>query len=240
MSNKADLQSFEATHSQESDLQRPSDQCRFNIELEQEEIKPSLNHTDYFDALYHENDDPWDYQNRWYEARKRNICLSLLLKQQHQNVLEIGCSNGVFSQQLAMRSQKLTCIDANSKAIALARARLAALKHVQVIQQRIPTQFPQGQYDLIVIGEILYYLNSAEIEQCLRKIEAVLTDQGSLLCCHWKYPIDGFHLDGSQVHDFLKANIHFKHYLSFQDTDFVADLWTKQALSIAQLEGLTA
>jgi hypothetical protein len=32
----------------------------------------------YFEALYHHNNDPWGYDLHWYEARKRQICLALL------------------------------------------------------------------------------------------------------------------------------------------------------------------
>lgn len=202
-------------------------------------LNPQSNNTDYFNDLYEQNDDPWDYQNRWYEQRKRMICLSVLLKNEHQNVLEIGCSNGIFSQQLATRSKKLTCIDANDKAVQLAKNRLSSYDHVEVMQQCIPEQFPSGQYDLIVIGEILYYLSPAQIEVCIEKIQQLLTDDGVLLCCHWKYPVEGFALNGSQVHQLLRTHIPFPHYLSLDDADFKLDVWTKHHLSVAQSEGLT-
>ena len=37
-----------------------------------------LNTDDYFDQLYQDNDDPWHYQQRWYEQRKRQLCLAAL------------------------------------------------------------------------------------------------------------------------------------------------------------------
>ena len=49
----------------------------------------------YFDQIYAEDHDPLGYEQRWYEARKRQICLSVLLQPKYQNALQIGCSNGV-------------------------------------------------------------------------------------------------------------------------------------------------
>lgn len=51
---------------------------------------------DYFDTLYHYNDDPWGYTQRWYEQRKRQICLALLPRQRYGRILELGCANGVL------------------------------------------------------------------------------------------------------------------------------------------------
>ncbi len=197
-----------------------------------------INQTDYFDELYKNNDDPWGYEQRWYEQRKRQICLSLLLKSQYDNVLEIGCSNGVFSEQLARRAKHLTSLDANAKAIQLAQKRLDSLSHVQVIQQRIPEQFPAGSFDLIVISEIMYYLQQPELTELIHKVENSLTPQGMVLCCHWRYPIEGFALKGEEVHQVLRQQFSLNHYLNLNDPDFIVDLWSKDSITLAAKEGL--
>ncbi|MGM8888555.1 SAM-dependent methyltransferase, partial [Psychrobacter sp. 1U2] len=76
------------------------------------------NHTDaysetYFDALYNDNTDPWEYQTRWYEKRKRDICLAILPQAEYNNAIELGSGNGVFSELLTQRCQTLTCVDGN-------------------------------------------------------------------------------------------------------------------------------
>lgn len=197
-----------------------------------------INPTDYFDELYKNSDDPWEYERRWYEERKRQICLALLLKPVYAKVLEIGCSNGVFSQHLAQRSKQLVCLDANSKAVQLAQARLGHLSHVNVIQQHIPEQFPAGSFDLIIISEILYYLEPEELSKLIEKVENSLTPQGVVLCCHWRYPIDGFTLTGDQVHHVLKQQFHLHHYLTVNDPDFMVDLWSRETTTLASKEGL--
>lgn len=193
---------------------------------------------DYFNVLYDQNNDPWDYENRWYEERKRNICLSLLLKPIYSSVLEIGCSNGVFSRHLALRSKRLTCIDAHVKAVGLAQARLADLTHVEVLQLKIPEHFPAESYDLIVLGEVLYYLSHDELLHLIEDLNQYLSEDGTILCCHWRYPIDQFSLNGDLVHEVFRKNINLYHYLSLTDPDFNVDLWTRECLSLADREGL--
>ena len=193
---------------------------------------------EYFSTLYTQNDDPWGYEHRWYEERKRNICLSVLLKPMYEHVLEIGCSNGVFSQHLALRSTHLLCLDGHEAAVDLARARLSSFRNVDVLQALVPDEFPLQKFDLIVIGEVLYYLNVDELMQLIEKLRNALTDDGMILCCHWRYPIEHFSLNGDMVHQVFKDNILLYHYLSLKDPDFMIDLWTKDTQSVANREGL--
>lgn len=92
----------------------------------------------YFDALYQDNTDPWQYQTRWYEKRKRDMCLAVLPQAEYGRAIELGCGNGVFSELLAQRCQSLLSIDGNKQAVQLAQQRLADLSHVRVIQGVIP------------------------------------------------------------------------------------------------------
>ncbi|RYY78209.1 MAG: methyltransferase domain-containing protein [Moraxellaceae bacterium] len=193
---------------------------------------------DYFDQLYAHNDDPWDYENRWYEQRKRQICLSLLPLKHYSSILEVGCSNGVFSQDLAARCQKLLCIDGNATAVHLAQNRLRNMPHVDVLQRQIPQQWPHEQFDLIVISEIAYYLTQKQLLELTILATQSLTAQGMLLCCHWRYPIEGFELTGTQVHEVLQQHLSLDHYLTVNDPDFVVDIWTKNPITVAQQEGL--
>lgn len=191
----------------------------------------------YFDQIYAQGHDPWGYEQRWYEARKRQICLSVLLQPEYQHALEIGCSNGVFSEALGQRCRQLLCLDGHPKAVELARRRVADYPHIRVERAWVPEQLPQQSFDLIVIGEILYYLNASQLDQLMDWIAQHLNDAGTLLCCHWRHPIEGFELNGNQVHQALKQ-LRLEPYLSLTDPDFLIDVWSKSRLSLAQQEGL--
>lgn len=194
---------------------------------------------EYFDALYALNQgDPWHYAQRWYEQRKRQICLAILPRLHFDSAIELGCSNGIFSQELAQRTDRLICLDANDTAIQLARQRLHAHSHVQVLQRVVPDELPQQKFQLIVISEILYYLNPTALQQVLAWLHSALEPDGCILTCHWRAPISGFSLNGEKVHHYLKAHLNYAHNLSLQDSDFLVDLWFNSAQSVAEQEGL--
>ncbi|OAL85105.1 methyltransferase [Acinetobacter sp. SFD] len=194
---------------------------------------------EYFDALYALNQgDPWQYEQRWYEQRKRQICLALLPLLRFESAIEIGCSNGVFSQELAQRTDSLMCLDANDTAIRLARQRLHTYPHVQILQRIVPDNLPKQKFQLIVVSEILYYLNSTALDQVLTWLHTALEPGGCILSCHWRTPISGYSLNGEDIHQYLKAHLNHTHHLSLQDSDFLVDLWLNTAQSVAELEGL--
>lgn len=228
----------------------------------------------YFDDLYNGNIDPWQYQTRWYEKRKRDMCLAVLPQAQYYNAIELGCGNGVFSELLASRSQNLVSIDGNEHAVHLAQERLQHLAHVKVIQATIPNslatldesilqRYPLSKessspenlsaaktgFDLIVISEILYYLSAADIDTVIKWAQRNLAVGGTLLCCHWRYAIDGFIMTGETVHQRLyqafNSTAHdiehkaaFTHQSQIIDTDFLLDIWQNSSDSLAKQQGL--
>lgn len=203
---------------------------------------------DYFDSLYYNNSDPWHYQTRWYEKRKRAITLAVLPKDHYGSAIELGCSNGVFSQEVAPRCDSLLCLDGNAQAVALAQQRLGDLPHVSVRQATLPKALPPQQFDLIIIGEILYYLTVSETQAVLDWVKKSLNLNGTLVCCHWRYAIDGFEQNGGTVHALLQQvfnqeNSGFFEQVNLNDADFVLGVWQKNdpdigQQSVAQQEGL--
>lgn len=192
----------------------------------------------YFDQIYAEGHDPWGYEQRWYEARKRQICLSVLLQPEYDNALEIGCSNGVFSEALGQRCHQLLCLDGHPKAVDLARRRVAAYPHIRIEHAWVPEHLPNQRFDLIVVGEILYYLDPPQLQQLITWLNQHLHETGTLLCCHWRHPIEDFELTGDQVHQVLRQQLQLEHYLNVTDPDFLIDIWSKSNLSLAKQEGL--
>ena len=202
-----------------------------------------MNQRDYFEALYANTNDPWHYKTRWYEQRKRDISLAVLPKPHYPTAIELGCSNGVFSQSLANRCGQLLAIDGNAQAISLATQQLSQVANVNVQQAVIPEQLPSQHFDLIVISEILYYLNRQAVEQVLQWVNRSLNSQGTLLCVHWRYPIARFELNGEIVHSLITNHIKqftqpFYHQMACQDADFLLDVWQVSTTSVAQHEGL--
>ncbi len=222
----------------------------------------------YFDALYSDSSDPWQYQTRWYEKRKRDMCLAVLPQAKYNNAIELGCGNGVFSECLAHRCQALVSIDGNANAVQHAKQRLKALSHIKVIHGIIPhalstlAESPLYAYplsdtsltnktafDLIVISEILYYLSPADVDSVILWVKQNLAVDGTLLCCHWRYAIDGFDMTGDIVHQRLQQafnvsanhteHLAFSHQSQIIDSDFLLDIWQHSPASVAMQENLT-
>ena len=195
-------------------------------------------HADYFDALFEGRDDPWGFKTRWYEQRKRAPTLAALPRPRYANAYEPGCANGELSAALADRCDRLLVSDGNSRALALAHARLAALPHVQVVKAWLPDGWPPGRFDLIVISEVAYYLDATALLDLVERARQSLVEHGTVLACHWKAPIEGCALTGSQVHEQLSQQLGLHRVLRVDDPDFLLDVWCGDATSTAQAEGL--
>ncbi len=137
----------------------------------------------YFAQLFAASDDPWQFRTRWYERRKRQLILSCLPRQHYGRVFEPACANGELSAALACSA--LLCQDGDPTAVSLARARLHDIPHAVVEQGRLPTDWPSELFDLIVLGEIGYYLSAGEWRQVIEQTLASLAPGGGVLACHW-------------------------------------------------------
>ncbi|KOY02684.1 SAM-dependent methyltransferase [Pseudomonas nunensis] len=192
----------------------------------------------YFDGLFSGNDDPWAFRQRWYEQRKRAITLAALPRPHYRAIFEPGCANGELSAELASRCDRLLCCDTAAAAVSLARTRLSLFDHAEVRQSRLPGEWPEEKFDLIVISEIGYYLDADDLKRLIVLAEHSLTADGQLLACHWRPPIDGCPLNAREVHDLLHEHLHLPRLVLHQEADFLLELWSREPRSVAALEGL--
>ena len=104
--------------------------------------QPNTLTPEYFRAVYEANDDPWNFEASPYEQAKYAASLAALPQVHYGRALEIGCSIGVFTAQLAARCQHLLGVDVSEIALAQARARCAALPQVALRKMTLPDEFP--------------------------------------------------------------------------------------------------
>lgn len=194
--------------------------------------------TPYFDQLFAGNDDPWAFRQRWYEQRKRALTLAVLTRPHYTSIFEPGCANGELSAELAARCDRLVCCDTAAAAVALAQTRLQGFAHAQVHQSRLPQEWPAGQFELIVLSELCYYLDAEDLQRLIDCALKALTDNGQLLACHWRPRIDGCPQTAEQVHELLAQRLGMAHLVQHHDTDFLLDLWSRDGTSVATHEGL--
>lgn len=192
----------------------------------------------YFDAMFAVSDDPWKFQSRWYERRKRALTLACLPADRYVHGFEPGCANGELSAGLATRCDRLLVSDGVDKAVALARQRLKAQSHVEVRKAWMPADWPREKFDLIVLSEFLFYLKPGTVEVIARKALETLEPGGVILACHWRRPIAHCVLTGDDAHDILQRTIALPRQCQVLDADFRLDVWSSGP-SVAQREGLS-
>ena len=126
------------------------------------EPRPTLK-AEYFDSLYATDPDPWNFGASPYERGKYALTLNAMPKARYQSALEVGCSIGVLTQSLAVRCDAVVAIDAAQSALVEAKRRCADLPAVRFEHMFVPEQWPEGGFDLILLSEVVYYLNPEDV-----------------------------------------------------------------------------
>lgn len=192
---------------------------------------------DYFDALFEQNADPWQFKSRWYETRKRALTLACLPQLHYASAYEPGCANGELSAALATRCDNLLVTDGARQAVAMSTARLVDFPHVRIQQAWVPLQWPQETFDLIVLSEFGFYLGAQDLDALAANTIASLRPSGTVVACHWRRPIEGCEFNGDEVHQRLFNTIKLPCLSQLLEPDMRLDVWSNDARSVAQREG---
>jgi len=196
----------------------------------------------YFDDMYANSPDPWGFTSRWYEARKHAITVAMLPKARYRDAFEPGCSIGVLSDLLAPRCEHLLCCDIVPAAVQAAAERTANHANVEVQQRAVPRDWPDDQFDLIVLSEILYYFAGSDLDRVLDLAVAALRPGATLLAVHWRHPVAEYPRSGDDVHAVLAARQELARLARHAEPDFIAEAYLAgrdQAVSVAAAEGLS-
>ena len=157
----------------------------------------------YFDQMYADSADPWGFTSRWYEQRKYALTLALLPREHYEDAFEPGCSIGVMTEQLARRCGRVLSCDVAAAAVKAAAARTADQPGVRVEQRALPDEWPDGDFDLIVFSEFLYYFGGPDLQRILDLARAALRPGGTLIAVHWRHPVAEYPRSGDDVHEVL-------------------------------------
>lgn len=144
----------------------------------------------YFEKLYAANPDPWDFADSAYEHTKYAATLAMLGNRRFARGLEVGCSIGVLTKLLASQCEHLLAVDIVTQTLARAKARCAGAAHVTFECMQVPQNWPIGQFDLIVLSEILYFLHPTDIALTAALANASLVEGGLILLVNYTEDID--------------------------------------------------
>ncbi|QYD67246.1 nodulation S family protein [Paraburkholderia edwinii] len=209
----------------------------------------------YFEDLYRVDDDPWGYRHRWYERRKQQLTLAALPRERFRRAFEPACANGELTALLAARCDALFACDLSGRAVQLARERCAELRNVSIEQRVLPHEWPHvsasdrhdlhdrrdlpdRRFDLIVIGELAYYLDPDETAQLAQRACASLSSDGTLVACHWRHAFVERRQPAEAAHAAFDRCISLTRIIHHEEPDLLLDVWSADGRSVAQQEGL--
>lgn len=155
----------------------------------------------FFEDLYRDEDDPWAFATSDYERQKYAHSLSALNARRFDRTLEVGCSIGVLTAQLATICTELVAIDVSALALERAQRRLHGQRHLSFARMAFPEAMPNGPWGLVVCSEVLYYLDPPAFELALERLRIALQDGASVLAIHWRGATKTYPLRGDEVHD---------------------------------------
>lgn len=190
----------------------------------------------YFDTVYARTDDPWHYRTRWFEARKRALLLAVLDRPRFRSAFEPGCANGELTAMLAPRCDRLLAADRHPRATEAAARRNAGAANVTVASIKVPSEWPQGSFDLVVISEFAYYLAADQVARLAQRIRASMDSDGLLVACHWLHPFDERACATADVHRLLQDETGFTPTAEYREADYVIQAWSADGRGASQRE----
>lgn len=142
--------------------------------------------------------DPWNFSTNVYELIRHRVMVEFTLYNQPQKVLDLGCGEGHFLQMLLSSEPALKAVGVDFIETAANRARACLINHsVTIVNQDISdflTSHPLGKdiYDVIVLGEILYYVEKQKIDFIIDAVKRILSPKGTVLLSHYNPDIPEF------------------------------------------------
>jgi predicted TPR repeat methyltransferase len=87
----------------------------------------------------------------------------------------------------------------------------------------LPADLPDGTFDLIVIGDLLYYLSGDDLEELLDGLVERLEEGGEIVSVHFR-DRSGGNYDGFNVHEALAGRAGLRRVIRHEDEWFVLDV----------------
>ena len=190
------------------------------------------------DEFYSKSPDPWGFRTSWYEQRKREIVVASLPRRRFDSCWELGCSVGELTAALARRCDRVLATDGNAVAVEQARTRVQEFAYVTVEHQIHPDEWPNESFDLIVFSELGYNFDAPSLRSLAERMAATLSSSGTLVACHWRHAIPNCSIAGDEVHQIVAAALSLPRLVQHVEQDFVLEIWSADARSVAASEGM--
>jgi 2-polyprenyl-3-methyl-5-hydroxy-6-metoxy-1,4-benzoquinol methylase len=197
-------------------------------------MKAATTSEEFFERKYRAEADPWNFATSPYEQRRYETILRAIEHRRYRRALEPGCSVGVLTYGLASLCDEVEAFDIAPSATAAAQDRCRGLANVHVTCKAFDEDGIDGQFDLIVLSEIGYYFEVAELRRIATSLMSHLLPGGVIVAAHWLGKSRDHMLRGDSVHDVLRATfeqVGLVLDLAERYPEFRLDRWTKTTRS---------
>ncbi|GAA0816619.1 methyltransferase [Spirilliplanes yamanashiensis] len=179
---------------------------------------------EHFVNLYLAKDDPWDLAIKWHDQRKYAVTMASLPRPRYRRCYEPGCSVGLLTRMLAERCDEVLAVDCAADAVRQTAELVRDLPHVDAALAMLPAELPAGTFDLMVVGDLLYYLSAEDMSALLDGLVARLEPGGDLVSVHFRDREHGGNYDGFNAHRELLAWPGLEPVVHHEDEWFVLDV----------------
>jgi trans-aconitate methyltransferase len=179
---------------------------------------------EHFLGMYLAKDDPWDLATKWHDQRKYAVTVASLPRERYRSAYEPGCSVGLLTRMLAPRCDRLLAVDCVDSAVEQTRAEVREFPQVRAERAMLPAELPEATFDLIVIGDLLYYLSAADLDALLDGLVERLEPGGDIVSVHFRDRQQGGNYDGYHVHEALAARPGLDRLVHHEDEWFLLDV----------------
>jgi predicted TPR repeat methyltransferase len=180
----------------------------------------------YFESIYAESEDPWNFETSEYELRKYELTMAALPRPFYLKAFEPGCSVGVLSKKLASRCAHLLATDIIDSALKVAEQRLSSSNNVRVEKRSIPRRWPKDEYDLVVLSEIAYYFEDSQLHEIMRRVMCTTKEGAHVIGVHWRGETN-YPLTGNRAHEIIGGTLGLSRVVHYEESSFVLDVWER-------------
>jgi SAM-dependent methyltransferase len=135
--------------------------------------------------VYGLSEDPWSFSTSPVERERYDRLLASLEGRRYGKLLEIGCSIGVLTGDLAGLAETVVAVDCSEAALARARERNAEHANVTFERRLLPWEFPDEWFDCIVLSEVAYFWSESDFAEARERIARHLSPGGDLVIAHF-------------------------------------------------------
>jgi SAM-dependent methyltransferase len=183
----------------------------------------------HFDRRYEDDADPWNYESDWAEIRRHRLMGWSLSRATYERAFEPACGSGTFTEILGRRCESLIACDASPRAIEHARRRLGNASGVALSAATVPTWWPEGTFDLIVLADFSYYLTNEQVTAVKVRCDSATGVGAQVLTVHWTGDAADFVSQGRRMHDLFADDIRFRNAVAMCDDRTILDVWERIA-----------